>query len=533
MKRAKMGYQTLPLFIANKLIGEINEEFICISCCLVLLGVALPVFAEDVTVTTYYPSPRGVYEEIRTTGNTGVGTTAPPSARLHVVQPNAADSLRVDDQAGDASPFIIDRDGHVGLQTPTPTARLEVLYNGSPHNDSVVKITSDNTLPAFLQFLHDDAVDQDWRFYVDLDDRLTIQDATDSRDVMTFDGLGRVGINETNPQALLHVTDSVGALDLRLQSTPGAGSVMDLVAGNGITGINVDNAASSVDFDIGVNGTSRFHIEDNGNVGLSTMTPNARLSVGGNGLAGTAVHAEQGGVVGRGVAAIGPGSGVEARASLGAGSIAGISATTHDPATIPIGEVPNGAGVFAYGHAYGIRAVATDAGSIGVYGKAPGWAGDFIGNARVSDDLWVGDDIDVQGDISVSGAITGDVAEFMSCSACSPMDVVVIDPEINQQLTPSYRAYDPSVAGVVSVSPSLKIGQVESENAKPLALTGLVRAKATTQNGPIKRGDLLVTSSKPGFCMRADSDAIKSGMLLGKALEPLEEGDGPILILVE
>ena len=37
-----------------------------------VLGVALTVVAvaEDVTVSTYYPSPKGVYQQLRTTGNT-------------------------------------------------------------------------------------------------------------------------------------------------------------------------------------------------------------------------------------------------------------------------------------------------------------------------------------------------------------------------------------------------------------------------------------------------------------------------------
>ncbi|MBI3322039.1 MAG: hypothetical protein HYZ91_07225 [Candidatus Omnitrophica bacterium] len=51
-----------------------------------LLQIAGAVFAEDVTITTYYPSPRGVYNQLRTIGqttlaeqggNVGIGTTAP------------------------------------------------------------------------------------------------------------------------------------------------------------------------------------------------------------------------------------------------------------------------------------------------------------------------------------------------------------------------------------------------------------------------------------------------------------------------
>ena len=52
----------------------------------ILLGTAVYVVAEDITLTTYYPSPRGIYQTLRSTGqttlaeaggNVGIGTTVP------------------------------------------------------------------------------------------------------------------------------------------------------------------------------------------------------------------------------------------------------------------------------------------------------------------------------------------------------------------------------------------------------------------------------------------------------------------------
>ena len=58
-----------------------------------LLGTMVAAVAEDITLTTYYPSPRGVYQTLRSTGqttlaeaggNVGIGTAA-PTTTLHVV----------------------------------------------------------------------------------------------------------------------------------------------------------------------------------------------------------------------------------------------------------------------------------------------------------------------------------------------------------------------------------------------------------------------------------------------------------------
>jgi hypothetical protein len=43
---------------------------------LALLGVGATLVAEDITLTTYYPAPYGVYEELTTTGNTYLATTS-------------------------------------------------------------------------------------------------------------------------------------------------------------------------------------------------------------------------------------------------------------------------------------------------------------------------------------------------------------------------------------------------------------------------------------------------------------------------
>jgi hypothetical protein len=63
-----------------------------------------------------------------------------------------------------------------------------------------------------------------------------------------------------------------------------------------------------------------------------------------------------------------------------------------------------------------------------------------------------------------------------------------------------------------------------------LAILGIVQVKASAENGPIRPGDLLTTSSTPGHAMKATEPKI--GTVIGKALEGLDEGTGVIKMLV-
>jgi hypothetical protein len=63
-----------------------------------------------------------------------------------------------------------------------------------------------------------------------------------------------------------------------------------------------------------------------------------------------------------------------------------------------------------------------------------------------------------------------------------------------------------------------------------LTMSGVVPVKASAENGPIQPGDLLVSSSTPGYAMRAGPNP-PQGTVIGKALQALAEGLGLIQIL--
>ena len=121
--------------------------------------------------------------------------------------------------------------------------------------------------------------------------------------------------------------------------------------------------------------------------------------------------------------------------------------------------------------------------------------------------------------------------------ASEPGTVVVID-EVNVgRVRPSREPYDRKVAGVVSgaggVEAGIRLGQEGVLDGKtPVAMTGRVYVKCSSENGAIHAGDLLTTSATSGFAMRATDHARANGAVIGKAMSALETGSGLVLVLV-
>jgi hypothetical protein len=151
--------------------------------------------------------------------------------------------------------------------------------------------------------------------------------------------------------------------------------------------------------------------------------------------------------------------------------------------------------------------------------------------------------VDGDGDVfantfNVAGA---DFAESMAVSDAKdtyePGDTMIIDAGMRRTVTRSSTPYSTMVAGIYSTKPGMVANPYGIEDPRtaaeiPLAVVGIVPCKVTTENGPISSGDLLVTSSLAGHAMKGTDPARILGAIVGKALEPLQEGTGTVLVLV-
>jgi hypothetical protein len=154
----------------------------------------------------------------------------------------------------------------------------------------------------------------------------------------------------------------------------------------------------------------------------------------------------------------------------------------------------------------------------------------------------------LDGDSNGKGRITTDVLEIKGGADLvesfdtaeedvEPGTVLVIDSQRPGELSVASQPYDARVAGVVSgaggISPGLHMGQEGvASGDTPVALTGRVYVKCTAENGAIRPGDRLTTSSLRGHAMRATDAQRADGAVIGKAMSALDEGTGLVLVLV-
>jgi hypothetical protein len=133
-----------------------------------------------------------------------------------------------------------------------------------------------------------------------------------------------------------------------------------------------------------------------------------------------------------------------------------------------------------------------------------------------------------------------DVAELFETEEPVLVGDVVVVSRAGKKLKKSSVPYEDQLTGVVSGSPALlfegsqsRLGAVENTFVAgmkpPIALSGRVPVNVSLENGHIKAGDYLTSSSAPGVAMKAT----EPGMTIGTALEDYAGwGNGKALVFI-
>jgi hypothetical protein len=170
---------------------------------------------------------------------------------------------------------------------------------------------------------------------------------------------------------------------------------------------------------------------------------------------------------------------------------------------------------------------------VGAAGGFQRWMWINNGNVAIAGTLTIGGGADLSENFDIHGA-----GPEAARSSVEPGTVVCIDPENPGKLNICRRAYDRTVAGIVSgagqVKTGMRMGQESSiaNGDTPVALTGRVYVRADATGAPIRPGDLLTTSDVPGFAQRVQKHDRAIGAILGKAMTGLDGGQDLVLVLV-
>ncbi len=480
---------------------------------------------------------------ITNTGNVGFGTGA-PLAHLHIKgedQAISSSAIRFDDIV------VEDQDAVMGLYS-----------NEAGSAGSAFSLAEVNSATG-------DLVDK-WGFArltsgADSDLRITYGTNPHPYDNFTFMTLasnGNVGIGITSPDdAKLQVSTNldhaiignsniftggdscVGVLGLASVGFPGypVGVVGRATTGTGVLGVGNDEGSGCGVIGRGMTGVKGQADEESYSVGVLGEAANSPYSIGVHGTAGATIS-NGAGVKGEafystsigvhGVAEGVNGRGVRGEATDNGSSGSGYGGWFSSAAGLGRGVRADCSGA----NGYGVYALATGTSGTGLYaqGGTSGKAATFRGNVQIlargsgAPVLELGEGLDYAEGFDVTGH-----------DNITPGMVLAIDPQNPGQLTLANKAYDTKVAGIVAGANGLGSGVRLGGKSfdRDVALAGRVYCYADASNGAIEPGDLLTTSCKPGHAMKVDDYSRAQGAILGKAMQPLAQGEtGMILVLV-
>ena len=151
--------------------------------------------------------------------------------------------------------------------------------------------------------------------------------------------------------------------------------------------------------------------------------------------------------------------------------------------------------------------------------------------------------VEANGDVRIAGKFfasegtvgtpgnPGDLAERVDVllgEGVEAGDLMMVDFDNKDSYRKTVSTYEQKIAGVISTNPTLVLGSGKTSSTAVMAMIGRVPVKVNLENGPIKKGDYLVSSNQPGVAMKAT----EPGMAIGMALEDYEVVSNSNKILV-
>jgi hypothetical protein len=502
----------------------------------------------------------GTLNLLNVSGNVGVGTTSPQD-RLHVAGTLAA--LRLEDTTTPGGGFTQIYDAQ-----PTQLRFSKTNNNGQVLMDFNPK-AADGVSNATFRLFRETNTTGTKSLQIHRGNNTTQLSAMIGADGMdSFFQLhgGNVGIGTSTPESALHVVGDVLGTGFLRSLSPIADSEVFLgwgvdengddmarirIGGNGVGAINGLDIQK-------VNNVSIMRILNSGNVGIGTTLPTTKLDVvgtirsqsGSNNIAinHTSINSTSSGIFADGLN-LNDTSNEHISMCLGGGSVG-------------IGTVGSTL-VFAKLHVDGGSDSSLD--GFGNHLTLGNFAGTNIafdnneimarnnGSAATLFLNHEGGQVHIGQGSGGTGRLLTPVLQITGGSDLSenfdvtrtdevpaePGMVVCIDPDNPGKLIPSTRAYDRTVAGVISgaggVKPGMLMGQqgTLADGEHPVALTGRVYVYVDADaSGAIQPGDLLTTSDVPGHAMKVADHGRAQGAIIGKAMTSLDSGRGLVLVLV-
>jgi len=409
----------------------------------------------------------------------------------------------------------------VGIGTTTPTANLEV---GGDMNAFSAGTGMAILGTKMFRFVYSNG-DVNYGSYINYNYSagslmtLGTRDAGVDTMALTIKG-GNVGIGTTAPKTMLEISNNTGGSYvtdfIKLTNTGGfAGGAPAIVWNNSVDGLNTAKIYS----DPGASYTaSKLYIQ----VADSSKVLQTRMTIDVNGIinttSGTTAISSDGDVILTGI-------GDNLIIAAGGANIGIPSTTTPSNGKLNVKyTIATGGAVNTAYNSFGSGTASVNmnsnqdvliAGDLEVDGGAyinratGGSAGNYWSQGDIAENLHTKN--------SRNNSICGSNATCYKESTTDNLDyedLVCIDTTLTKTIKKCDEANSRLAVGFISKTYLLNVG---SDNGYPIALAGLVPAKLTNENGNIVPGDLLVSSSKPGYAMKSENPI--DGTVVGKAFD--------------